>query len=442
MNKYFPSVNKITYEGPDSKNQLAYRYYDSKRLVLGKTMEEHLKLSVCYWHTFCGKGLDAFGGDTRSYAWDHAETPLKAAEQKLDAAIEFITKLNVSYMTFHDIDLSPHGSSPQEHASNLKHMVSKLAHKMEENKLKLLWGTANAFSNTRYMSGAATASDPEIFAHAAFQVKHAMDATKELGGLGYVLWGGREGYNSTLNTNIKQELDQLGRFLTMVVEYKHKIGFKGGLYLEPKPCEPTKHQYDFDSATVYALLQKFDLEKEFQLNIEANHATLAGHSFADEIAYACANGILGSVDINRGDAQNGWDTDQFPNSVEELTVILYEILKNGGLKTGGFNFDAKIRRASANLEDLFYAHIGGIDVLAKSLLAAESLIRSGQLQQVVDKRYSNWQSDFGKTILGGNTTLEQLSTHVLSHNQNVSATSEQQELCENIVNQHIWQSGK
>ena len=440
MNTYFPEVNKIEYAGQNASSQLAYRYYDPKRIVLGKTMAEQLKLAVCYWHTFCAKGYDAFGPETRNYAWDNADNKLKAAEQKLDAAIEFVTKLNVGYLTFHDTDLAPQGSNPKEYVANFKHMVDKLAYKMQEHKLKLLWGTANAFSHPRYMNGAATSNDPEVFAHAAFQVKHALDATKQLGGQGYVLWGGREGYNSTLNTDIKQELDQFGRFLTMVVEHKHKIGFSGGLYIEPKPCEPTKHQYDFDSATVYALLQKFGLEKEFQLNIEANHATLAGHSFADEIAYACANGILGSVDINRGDAQNGWDTDQFPNSVEELTLVIYEIMRNGGFKTGGFNFDAKIRRSSTNLEDLFYAHIGAIDVLAKSLLAAESLIHSKQLQQVVDARYKKWKSPLGESILRGNSSLEQLAQDVLTNNTDVHPGSEQQELCENIVNQHIWNS--
>lgn len=438
MSNYFKNVDKIKFEGVNTTNQLAYRYYDPKRMVLGKTMEEHLRLSVCYWHTFCWHGGDAFGVGTRSYDWDQGSSPIDSATKKLDAAVEFISKLGVPYLTFHDIDLAPDSDSPKEYVANFSHMTDLLAKRMSDNNLKLLWGTANAFSHPRYMSGASTSSDPEIFAYAAFQVKNALEATHKLGGEGYVLWGGREGYDSLLNTNLKQELDQLGKFLTLVVEHKHKIGFKGGLYIEPKPCEPTKHQYDFDSATVYALLQKFGLEKEFTLNIEANHATLAGHSFHDEIAYACANNILGSIDMNRGDYQNGWDTDQFPNSSEELSLILFELLKHGGLKTGGFNFDAKIRRTSTDPLDLFYAHIGAIDLLAKSLLIAESLFTSNQLQDIVAKRYANWNSALGKDILLGKKSLEDLAAHVLQMNKTVYPVSGNQELCENIVNQHIW----
>jgi len=438
MVSYFKDINKINYLGPNSDKQLAYRYYDADKMVLNKTMAEHLKISVCYWHTFCWHGGDAFGSGTRNLPWEAEADVLRRYENKLDAAIEFVNKLGVKYLTFHDIDLAPEGNSPQEYQYNLNHMVDKLGQKLDENKLQVLWGTANAFSHPRYMGGASTSPNPEIFARAAFQVKNALSATKNLGGLGYVLWGGREGYDTTLNTNIAQELNQLGRFLAMVAEYKHKIGFKGALYIEPKPCEPTKRQYDFDAATVYALLQKFDLVKEYKLNIEANHATLAGHSFVDEIAYACANNILGSIDINRGDAQNGWDTDQFPNSVEEMALVLYEILRHKGLTTGGFNFDAKVRRQSNSLDDMFYAHVGAIDVLAKSLLVAEELITNKQLSNIVTARYSGWKNNLGTNILQGKINLEELANYVLENNKEVHLGSGQQELCENIVNQAVW----
>ncbi|MEN9391055.1 MAG: hypothetical protein RL017_352 [Pseudomonadota bacterium] len=438
MVSYFNEIDKINFAGPDTEKQLAYRYYDANRMVLNKTMAEHLKIAVCYWHSFCWHGGDAFGAATRNLPWEAESNILKRYENKLDAAIEFVTKLGVKYLTFHDIDLAPEGNSPQEYQYNLNHMVDKLGQKLNDNKLQVLWGTANVFSHPRYMSGAATNPNPEIFARAAFQVKNALTATKNLGGLGYVLWGGREGYDTTLNTNIAQELEQLGRFLTLVAEYKHKIGFKGSLYIEPKPCEPTKRQYDFDAATVYALLQKFDLVQEYKLNLEANHATLAGHSFTDEIAYACANNLLGSIDINRGDAQNGWDTDQFPNSVEEMALVLYEIFRHGGLTNGGFNFDAKVRRQSNSLHDMFYAHVGAIDVLAKSLLAAEELIVNKRLSDNISSRYSGWQTSLGSNILQGKVSLEDLAKFVVENNKEVNPPSGQQELCENIVNQAIW----
>lgn len=441
MNNYFNNIDKISFEGIDSSNHLAYKYYDPKRIVLGKTMEEQLRLAVCYWHTFCCKGADAFGNDTRHYPWNNGKSNLEQAENKLEAATQFVTKLGVKYLTFHDIDLSPAGSSAQEYVKNLHHMVDCLEHKLQHHNLKILWGTANLFTHPRYMTGAATTTTPEIFAYASLQVKHVIDATHRLGGQGYVLWGGREGYDTLLNTLIKQESEQFARFLSLVVDYKHKIGFKGSLFIEPKPCEPTKRQYDYDSATVYAFLQKYDLDQEFTLNIEANHATLAGHSFADEVAYACANNLLGSIDMNRGDPQNGWDTDQFPNSVEDITPVMYEIFKHGGLKHGGFNFDAKIRRQSTDLTDLFYGHIGAIDVLAKSLLVAETLIISKQLENLISKRYQGWQQKLGKDILSNKLDLEQLAQYALNHNiDQVYPLSGQQELCENILNQAIWNS--
>ncbi len=438
MSNYFPSVEKIRYEGPSTENQLAYRFYDPGKVVLGKTMAEHLRIAVCYWHTFCNHGDDAFGVATRHLPWDDAPTPLAAAEKKLDAAVEFISKLGVEFFTFHDRDLAPEGKTFAESTNNLKHMVDKLAAQMAKHKLKLLWGPANCFSHSRYMAGSATSCNPEVFAYAAAQVKCAMEATHQLGGSGYVLWGGREGYDSLLNTNLSQELDQLGRFLTMVAEHKHKIGFKGQLLIEPKPCEPTKHQYDFDTSAVFAFLQKHKLDKEYHINIETNHATLAGHSFADEVGYACANNIFGSIDINRGDPQNGWDTDQFPSSVEELTYVVYQILQYGGFKQGGFNFDAKLRRQSNDLLDLFYAHIGGIDVLAKSLLIAADLLTSKKLQAVVDQRYHQWQGSLGQQILKGGHTLQSLGDYVQQNKIDPTVHSGRQELCENIINQHLW----
>lgn len=442
MTTYFPLVEKVFYEGPETDHQLAYRFYNPEQKVLGKTMAEHLRIAVCYWHTFCGHGDDAFGMATRHYAWDVAETPLKAAEQKLNAAIEFVSKLNVPFLTFHDRDLAPEGNNFKESVNNLLHMTEKLGEKLEQHKLKLLWGTANLFSHPRYMAGAATSCNPDVFAYAAAQVKHAMEATHKLGGSGYVLWGGREGYDSLLNTDLTQELNQLGRFLMMVAEHKHKIGFKGQLLIEPKPCEPTKHQYDFDTAAVFALLQKFNLEKEFKVNIEANHATLAGHSFADEVGYACANNVFGSIDINRGDPQNGWDTDQFANSVEEMTFVIYQILQHGGLQPGGFNFDAKLRRQSTDPMDLFHAHIGSIDVLAKSLLIASDLFTHKKLQTMVEQRYKNWHDALGKKILAGEHSLTTLVDYVVKNHIEPEMPSSRQELYENIYNQHLWHGSK
>lgn len=438
MTTYFPEVEPIKYEGSTS-NPLAYRFYDPHKKILGKTMAEHLRITVCYWHTFCAQGADQFGAATRHLPWNQADTPLKAAEQKLDAAFEFFTKLNVPFFAFHDRDLAPEGKNFTESVDNLKHMVDLTQKKIAETGVKLLWGTANCFSHPRYMAGAATNPNPEVFAYAAAQVKHALEATHALHGENYVLWGGREGYDTLLNTDLKQELDQLGRFLNLVVEHKHKIGFKGTILIEPKPCEPTRHQYDSDSAAVFAFLQKYGLENEVKLNIEANHATLAGHSFDDEIAYAYANNLFGSIDINRGDPQNGWDTDQFPNSVESTTSVIYQILKHGGFHTGGFNFDAKVRRQSIDLKDLFYAHVGGIDVLAKSLMLAAKILQNDQLEHVLHERYQAWhQGDLGQKIVAGGHSLESLAQYIETKNVDVKPVSGHQELCENIVNQALW----
>ena len=437
MTEFFPNIQNIRYEGPQTKNPLAYRYYNPQQQVLNKTMAEHLRMAVCFWHTFCWSGHDIFGEATFDRPWLQAADPMQRAEHRVEAAFEFISKLGLPFFTFHDRDVAPEGSSLQESHRNLQHIAEKLAAHMQRTGIKLLWGTANLFSHRRYMAGAATNPNPEVFAYAVAQVKQALDVTQQLDGANYVLWGGREGYDTLLNTDLRQESDQLGRFLSLLVDYKHKIGFKGAFLIEPKPCEPTKHQYDFDSATVLAFLQKYGLEKEFKVNIEANHATLSGHSFPHEIAYACANGIFGSIDANRGDAQLGWDTDQFPIDLNDTTQALYHILQHGGFESGGFNFDTKLRRQSIDLEDMFYAHISGIDTLARSLLIAAKLITEGELQKVVTQRYAGWKSGFGASILDGKADFDTIAAHVLNNNLEPKPVSGRQELLESIVNDAI-----
>lgn len=438
MTNYFENIESIKFEGKDSTNPLAYRYYDPERVVLGKTMAEHLRLAVCYWHTFCWNGTDMFGSGSLDRPWQKNATPLDAAKQKADIAFEFIKKLNVPYYCFHDVDIAPEGNSFKEYIHNFSTIVDILAEKQAQTGIKLLWGTANCFTNPRYMSGAASNPNPEVFACAATQVFHAMNATQKLNGENYVLWGGREGYETLLNTDLKREREQLGRFMQLVVEHKYKIGFNGTLLIEPKPQEPTKHQYDYDVATVYGFLKQFGLENEIKVNIEANHATLAGHTFQHEVASAVGLGILGSIDANRGDPQLGWDTDQFPNSIEENALVMYEILKAGGLTSGGFNFDAKIRRQSIDKYDLFYAHIGGIDVLAQSLLIAAKMIEDQQLQSIVDQRYSGWNSELGQSILNGKASLADLAQLVETKQLAPQPVSGHQELLENMVNRYIY----
>jgi len=371
MSDYFKEIPHITFEGKESQNPLSFKYYDSEKIVLGKKLEEHLKMAVCYWHTFNWPGGDPFGGQTFLRPWMETGDPIEQAKDKLNNAFSFFEKLGIPYFCFHDVDIAPEGSNFSETEKIQKTIIDEVSSKLQTSKVKLLWGTANLFSNRRYMAGAATNPDPDVFQYAAAQVKMCLENTKLLGGQNYVLWGGREGYETILNTNMKQELDQLGRFLNMVAEHKHKIGFEGNLLIEPKPHEPTKHQYDFDSANVFAFLQKYGIEKEFKLNIEVNHAILAKHTFEHEIAYAIANNVLGSIDVNRGDYLVGWDTDQFPNNVEELVLPFYYIFKNGGLGNGGLNMDAKVRRQSIDPEDLFYAHIGSMDTCARTLIAVE-----------------------------------------------------------------------
>ncbi|MBZ9781392.1 xylose isomerase [Pseudomonas sp. REP124] len=436
--QYFPEVDPIRYEGPNSDSPLAFRHYDADKIILGKPMREHLRMAACYWHTFVWPGSDVFGAGTFKRPWHHAGDPMELAIGKAAAAFEFFSKLGIDYYCFHDTDVAPEGNSLKEYRNNFAQMVDHLERHQEQSGLKLLWGTANCFSNPRFAAGAASNPDPEVFACAAAQVFSAMNATHRLKGSNYVLWGGREGYETLLNTDLKREREQLGRFMRMVVEHKHKIGFTGDLLIEPKPQEPTKHQYDYDSATVFGFLQQFGLEHEIKVNIEANHATLAGHSFHHEIATAASLGIFGSIDANRGDPQNGWDTDQFPNSVEEMTLAIYEILKAGGFSNGGFNFDSKVRRQSLDQIDLFHGHVGAMDVLAQSLERAAAMLQNDPLQKLKDQRYAGWQQPLGLAMLSGEFTLESLAEHAFVNELNPQAVSGRQEMLENIVNRFIY----
>ena len=440
MTKFFEDVPDIEYGGPDTDVDLSYRVYEADRLVMGKTMAEHLRIAVCYWHSFAWTGADIFGEGTFDRPWHQSTDPMAGARQKMDAAFEFFAKLGVPYFCFHDIDIAPAGNTFAETRRNLQEMVDYAGGHMDRSGVKLLWGTTNAFSHARFSAGAATNPDPEVFAFAAAQVKNALDATRSLGGANYVLWGGREGYETLLNTMMARESDQLARFLTMVAEYKHEIGFEGTLLIEPKPQEPTKHQYDYDSATVHGFLDRYGLTDEYRVNIEVNHATLAGHSFHHEVAYAVENGIFGSIDANRGDPQNGWDTDQFPNSVEEMSLAMFEILRGGGFTTGGFNFDTKLRRQSMSRDDLFHGHIGGIDTLAQALLVAAGLIEDGTIEKCRSRRYAGWETGLGEDILSGAVTLEELEARVAAGEINPLPVSGRQEQLENHVNRVLWKS--
>jgi xylose isomerase len=433
---YFSDIAPIVYEGPDSKNPLAFRYYDKKRVVLGKTMEQQLRMAVCYWHTFNWDGFDVFGAGTFRRPWHAGPLDQAAADMKLDEAFEFFTRLGLPYFCFHDVDVMAQAQGIRDHVSKFQHIVEKIEAKMSATGVKLLWGTANLFSHPRYMAGGATNPDPEVFRFAATQVRHCLDATYRLKGENYVLWGGREGYDTLLNTNLRQEKDQLGRFLSMVVEHKHKIGFKGHILIEPKPHEPTKHQYDFDVDTIYGFLKHHGLEKEVKVNIESNHATLSGHSFEHEIAMAVDFGIFGSIDMNRGDPQNGWDTDQFPSDLKEITLALYYVLKGGGFTSGGNNFDAKVRRQSIDPVDLFYGHIGAIDVLARGLLAAAAMLEGGELKTFVEQRYKGWQSDNAKAMLEGRSNLVAIADAAVAEDVSPVPHSGRQEYLENIVTRY------
>jgi len=434
----FQGIEPVRYHGPDAQPALGFRYYDKDRVVRGKRMEDHLRMAVCYWHTFVWNGFDVFGAGTFGRTWHEGADPVKLAEQKAGIAFELFQKLGVPFFCFHDRDVAPEGRTLAETNEILDRIGDVLGQHMASSKVKLLWGTANLFSHPRFMSGAATNPDPEVFAYAAAQVKKALELTHKLGGANYVLWGGREGYETLLNTDMKREMDQLGRFMNLVVEHKHKIGFKGPLLIEPKPREPTKHQYDYDTATVHAFFQAYGLSpNDFRVNIEANHATLAGHSFEHEIAYAIATNTFGSVDMNRGDDQLGWDTDQFPNDLNELSLVVARIIAAGGFSTGGFNFDAKVRRQSIAPVDLMHAHVGGMDNLARALLIADKMLSDGKLQGFVDERYAGWKQGLGADIMGGKLNLEQLSERVLSQKIDPKPRSGRQEMLENLVNKYL-----
>ncbi|MCF4098481.1 xylose isomerase [Maritalea mediterranea] len=430
---FFKDISKVKYEGADSTNPMAFHHYNPDEVVMGKRMEDHLRFSIAYWHSFAWPGGDPFGGQTFQRPW-FGDT-MELAKLKADVAFEMFDILGAPYFCFHDVDVRPEGDNFSENTRNLAEITDYFAEKMQSQGTKLLWGTANLFSNRRYMAGAATNPDPEVFAFAAATVKSCMDATLKLGGENYVLWGGREGYETLLNTDLKKEQDQMGRFLNMVVDYKHKIGFKGQILVEPKPQEPTKHQYDYDAATCFSFLQKYGLENEVKLNLEQGHAILAGHSFEHEIATAIALGVFGSIDMNRNDYQSGWDTDQFPNNVPEVALVYYYILKNGGFDQGGTNFDARLRRQSLDPQDLVAAHIGGMDICARGLKAAAAMLDDGGLEDALKERYAGWDSAFGKELL--NSSLDEVAAKVESDNINPEPRSGRQEILENYVNRFV-----
>ncbi len=430
--EYFPSVGKIKFEGKDSKNPMAFRYYDAEKVVLGKKMKDWLKFSMAWWHTLCAEGADQFGGGTKSFPWNGAACPVQAAKDKMDAGFEFMQKMGIEYYCFHDIDLVSEGSSIEEYEANLKALVEYAKQKQAETGIKLLWGTANVFSHKRYMNGAATNPDFNVVARAAVQIKNAIDATIALGGTNYVFWGGREGYMSILNTDQKREKEHLARMLTAARDYARANGFKGTFLIEPKPMEPTKHQYDVDTETVIGFLKAHGLEKDFKVNIEVNHATLAGHTFEHELQVAVDNGMLGSIDANRGDYQNGWDTDQFPIDQYELVQAMLQIVRNGGLGNGGTNFDAKTRRNSTDLEDIFIAHIAGMDAMARALESAAAIVEDGRLCNMVKERYSSFDAGKGKDFEDGKMSLEDLVKYAKEKGE-PSQTSGKQELYEAIL---------
>ncbi|MBP6385844.1 MAG: xylose isomerase [Pseudarcicella sp.] len=433
---HFKGINQIQFEGRESDNPLAYKWYNPQQIVGGKTMEEYLRFAVSYWHTLCGEGGDPFGPATKKFPWNNPNDTLEMAKAKMDAAFEFITKLGVPYYCFHDIDLIDEGNSLSQYESNLSQIVAYAKEKQKESGVKLLWGTANVFSNPRYMNGASTNPNFEVLAYAGTQVKNAIDATIALNGENYVFWGGREGYMTLLNTDMKRETEHLGRFLTIARDYARKNGFQGKFFIEPKPCEPTKHQYDFDAATVIGFLRQYGLENDFQLNIEVNHATLAGHTFQHELQVAADAGMMGSMDANRGDYQNGWDTDQFPNNLNELTEAMLVIIENGGFTTGGINFDAKTRRNSTDLVDIFHAHIGAMDNFARSLIIANNILDKSAYKSFRKERYASFDSGKGKEFEQGKLSLEDLRTIALGINE-PAQKSGKQEWLENIINQYI-----
>ncbi len=435
-NEYFNGISKIKFEGIDTDNPLAFRWYDENKIVAGKPMKEQLRFACAYWHSFVNTGSDPFGEGTHLFKWNEKADAVERAKDKMDAAFEFITKMNLPYYCFHDVDVVDYTNDIKENDKRLQALVDYAKQKQQETGVKLLWGTANLFSNKRYMNGAATNPDFHVLSHAAAQVKAALDATIALGGENYVFWGGREGYMSLLNTNMKHEQEHLAMFLHKAKDYARSNGFKGTFFIEPKPCEPTKHQYDYDAATVIGFLRQYDLLNDFKLNIEVNHATLAGHTFTHELQVAADAGLLGSIDANRGDYQNGWDTDQFPNNINELVEAMLIILEAGGFKGGGINFDAKIRRNSTDAADLFYAHIGGMDAFARALIIADKILQHGQYKKLREERYESYNNDKGKAFEEGKLSLEDLRQYAIDNGE-PKTISGKQEYFENLINRFI-----
>lgn len=434
--EYFKGIGQIKYEGPESDNPLAFRWYDENKTVAGKTMKDFFRFACAYWHSFCGDGSDPFGEPTHVFPWNEQSDPIARAKDKMDAAFEFITKMNLPYYCFHDVDVVQYTNDVADNEKRLHQMVEYASEKQKASGVKLLWGTANLFSNRRYMNGAATNPDFHVLAHAGAQVKAALDATIALGGENYVFWGGREGYMTLLNTNMKREQEHLARFLHTAKDYARRNGFKGTFFIEPKPCEPSKHQYDYDAATVISFLRQYDLMDDFKLNLEVNHATLAGHTFQHELQVAADAGLLGSMDANRGDYQNGWDTDQFPNNLNELAECLLIILEAGGFQGGGINFDAKIRRNSTDPADLFYAHIGGMDAFARALIIADNILSKSDYKKIRQERYASFDGGKGKEFEAGKLSLEDLRTYAIEKGE-PETRSGRQEYLENIINRYI-----
>ncbi|NRF41544.1 xylose isomerase [Pedobacter foliorum] len=437
LNKeFFKNITQVKFEGRESDNPLAFKWYDPERIVAGKTLKDHLRFAGAYWHSFCGNGADPFGEASHIFPWNEKNDPVERAKDKMDAAFEFLTKLSIPYYCFHDVDMVDYGNDIKENERRLQALVDYARQKQDETGVKLLWGTANLFSHRRYMNGAATNPDFHVLTHGAAQVKAALDATIALGGENYVFWGGREGYMSLLNTDMKREQEHLARFLHTAKDYARKNGFKGTFLIEPKPCEPTKHQYDYDAATVLGFLQKYDLLGDFKLNLEVNHATLAGHTFQHELQVAVDAGLLGSIDANRGDYQNGWDTDQFPNNINELVESMLIILEGGGFSRGGINFDAKIRRNSTDQADLFYAHIGGMDMFARALIVADDILQNSDYKKIRTDRYASFDSGKGKEFENGILSLEDLRDYAIQNGE-PQTLSGRQEFLENLINRYI-----
>ncbi|WP_285056008.1 xylose isomerase [Pedobacter ginsengisoli] len=435
-NEFFKGIGNIKFEGTESDNPLAFRWYDAERVVAGKKLKDHLRFAGAYWHSFCGNGADPFGAPTHIFPWDKKSDPVERAKDKMDAAFEFLTKMSIPYYCFHDLDVVDYGTDINENDRRLQALTAYAKEKQQQTGIKLLWGTANLFSNPRYMNGASTNPDFHVLAHGAAQVKGALDATIALGGEGYVFWGGREGYMSLLNTDMKREQEHFAKFLHASKEYARRNGFKGTFYIEPKPCEPTKHQYDYDAATVIGFLRQYDLLDDFKLNLEVNHATLAGHTFQHELQVAADAGMLGSIDANRGDYQNGWDTDQFPTNLNELVESMMIILEAGGFQTGGINFDAKIRRNSTDQADLFHAHIGGMDNFARALIIADNILQKSEYKKLRSERYASFDAGAGKEFETGNVTLESLRDYAIANGE-PKTISGRQEYLENLINRYI-----